>query len=230
MTIEASTCTHYRNVTKGLVKRFKPARDFMRYRQIRLPAGEFFPDTMMSKVRSMRGYTCAQIYGNKFGFIKAYPMDSHDKQSVGDTLSLMIQDTGVMQKLHTDNAPEMMGRKTPFFAKARKEGIDLTIIEPLRPDENYGEVLARKAKIRSGKLMIRRNVPLRLWCYAMEYACELETLIVPIMYRNRGRTGYEIIFSTTLDISEYVEFEFYDYCWYWDTPQSYPHERKGLGR
>ena len=79
MTIEASTCTHYRNVTKGLVKRFKPARDFMRYRQIRLPAGEFFTDTMMSKIRSVRGYTCAQIYGNKFGFIKAYPMDSHDK-------------------------------------------------------------------------------------------------------------------------------------------------------
>ena len=108
----------------------------------------------------------------------------------------------------------MVGRKTPFFAKAQKEGIDLTTIEPLRPDENYGEVLVRKAKIRSGKLMIRRNVPLRLWCYAMEYACELETLIVPIMYRNRGRTGYEIIFGTTPDISEYVEFEFYDYCWY----------------
>ena len=43
---------------------------------------------------------------------------------MGDSLSLIIQDTGVMQKLHTDNAPEMVGRKTPFFARARKEGID----------------------------------------------------------------------------------------------------------
>ena len=50
------------------------------------------------------------------------------------------------------------------------------------------------------------------------------------MYRNRGRTGYERIFGSTPDISEYVEFEFYDHCWYWDTPQSYPNEKKGLGR
>ena len=39
-----------------------------------------------------------------------------------------------------------------------------------------------------------------------------------------------MIFGNTPDISEYIEFEFYDYCWYWDTPQSYPHEKKGLGR
>ena len=229
-TIEASTCSHYRKVVKGLTKRFKPTRNFMRYRQIRLPAGEFYTDTMMAKVRSIRGYTCGQVYGNKFGFIKCYPMDDHNMQSVGDTLSLMVQDIGVVQKIHTDNAPEMIGRKTPFFRRARKEGIDLTTIEPMRPDENYGEILVKKAKIMSSKLMMRRNVPLRLWCYTLEYACDLESLTVPAMYRNRGRTGYEIIFGNTPDISEYVEFEFYDYCWYWDTPQSYPHEKKSLGR
>ena len=41
-----------------------------------------------------------------------------------------------MQKLHTDNAPEMIGLRTPFFRRGRKEGIDLTSIE-LWPDENY---------------------------------------------------------------------------------------------
>ena len=42
-------------------------------------------------------------------------MEKHDKINLGDSLTLMIQDVGVMQKLHTDNAPEMVGRKTPFF-------------------------------------------------------------------------------------------------------------------
>ena len=105
-----------------------PSWDFMRYRQIRILAGEFYTDTMISKVRSIRGHTCAKIYGNKFGYIKAYPLEKHDKQFLGYSLSLIIQDTGVMQKLHTDKAPEMVGRKTPFFARARKEGIDLTTI------------------------------------------------------------------------------------------------------
>ena len=184
----------------------------------------------MAKVRSVRGFTCAQIYGNKFGFVKAYPMDDDEKQSIGNTLSLMIQEVGVVQKLHIDNAPEMVGRKTPFFNRVCKEGIDLTTIEHLRPDENYGEILVKKTKIRSGKLMMYRNVPLRLWCYALEYPCDLESIMIPIMYRNKGRTGYEMVYGTTPDISEYVEFQFYDYCWYWDTPQSYPHEKKSLGR
>ena len=86
---------------------------------------------MISKVRSIRGHTCAQIYGNKFGYIKAYPTEKHHKFNFGDSLTLMIQDVGVMQKLHTDNTPEMIGLKTPFFRRARKEGIDLTSIEPL---------------------------------------------------------------------------------------------------
>ena len=202
----------------------------MRYKQIRVPAGEFYTDTMMSKIRSIRGYTCAQLYGNKFGYLKAYPMEKHDKLNLGDSLTLIIQDVGVMQKLHCDNAPEMVGRNTPFFRRARKEGIDLTTIEPLRPDENYGEILVKRAKILSGKLMVRKNVPLRLWCYALEYSCELSSMMVTNQYRNKGRSGYEIVFGFTPDISEYVEFEFYDYCWYWDTPQSYPHEKKQLGR
>ena len=213
-TIEATTCKHYRHTSKGITKRFKPTRDFMRYRQIRIPAGEFYTDTMMSKVRSVRGNNCAQIYGNKFGYIKAYPMEKHDKTNLGDSLTLIIQDVGVMQKLHTDNAPEMVGRNTPFFRRARKEGIDLTTIEPHRPDENYGETLVKRAKILSSKIMVRKNVPLRLWCYALEYSCELSSLMVPNQYRNKGRSGYEMVFGITPDINEYVEFEFYDYCWY----------------
>ena len=95
-TIEATTCKHYRHTSRGMTKRFKPTRDLTRYRQIRVPAGEFYTDTMMSKVKSVRGHTCAQIYGNKFGFIKSYPMEAHDKNNLGDSLTLMIQDVGVM--------------------------------------------------------------------------------------------------------------------------------------
>ena len=168
---------------------------------------------------------CA-IYGNKFGYSKAYPMDGNDKQKVGDSLSMVIQDVGLMQKLHVDNAKEMVGRKTPFFKRARKEGIDLTTIKPLRLDENYGEQLVGRAKLGTSKLMLRKKVPLRYWCYAMEYYCYLSSVMVPGMYRNKGRTGHEVVFGNTPDISEYVKFNFYDYCWYWDTLQDFPHEKK----
>lgn len=64
----------------------------------------------------------------------------------------------------------------------------------------------------------------------MEYFCDLHTVTVLRMYRNKGRTGYEIVLGFTSDISEYVEFQFYDHCWYWDTPQGYPHQKKHIGR
>ena len=124
----------------------------------------------------------------------------------------MIQDVEIMQKHHTDNAPEMVGRNTPFFKRARKEGIDLATIERERPNENYGENLVNIVKTGTAKLMFARRVPMRLWCYAMEYYCDLYSITVPGMYQNKGRTGYEIVFGLTPDISDYIEFQFYDYC------------------
>jgi hypothetical protein len=229
-TIDATTCKHYRNVQDGISRTFRPRRNFLRYKQLRLPAGEFYTDTFISKIKSVRGYSYMQVYGNKFGFIKAYPMESKNRNDVGSTLTVFIQDVGVPQKMHTDNAPEMVGRKTPFFKRARKEGIDLTTIEPERPDENYGEILVRITKHGTAKMMIKRRVPLRLWCYAAEFYTERHSLTVPGMYRNKGRTGYEITLGVMPDISEYIDFDFYDYYFYWDNPQSYPQERKHIGR
>ena len=79
---------------------------------------------MPSRITPVRGYTCAQIYSNKSRYIKSYTMDRNDKKNLGNSLSLIIQDGGVMKKINTENAPKMVGRKTPFFKRARKEGID----------------------------------------------------------------------------------------------------------
>ena len=71
-------------------------------------------------------------------------MDGNDKQNISGIISLIIRGVGVMQKLNTDNAPKMVGRKTPFFKGARKEIIDITTIEPNIPDEKYGKTLVGK--------------------------------------------------------------------------------------
>ena len=55
-------------------------------------------------------------------------MDGNDKYNLGESLSLIIHYTGVMQKLHTNNAPKIVGRKTPLFKHARKEVINITTI------------------------------------------------------------------------------------------------------
>ena len=56
---------------------------------------------MSYRITPVRGYTCAQIYSNKSRYIKSYTMDRNDKQNLGNSLSLIIQDGGVMKKINT---------------------------------------------------------------------------------------------------------------------------------
>jgi hypothetical protein len=46
-----------------------------------------------------------------------------------------------------------------------------------------------------------------------------KTKLVSFTARGRnGRTGHEEITGETPDILEYADFNFYDWVWYWDTP------------
>ena len=77
--------------------------------QLILYDGEFYSDTISSKIKSVSGYTPVQKRnGNKSGYIKSYPMEGHYNHNLGDSLSLIIQDAVIMQKLYTYNAPKMV--------------------------------------------------------------------------------------------------------------------------
>ena len=86
-------------------------------------------------------------------------MDGNYKQNLGDILSLIIQDTGVMQKLHNENAPEIVGRKTLFFKISRKDGIDIKTIDTNCPYENYSKNLVGKVNLEVSKIMVIKRVP-----------------------------------------------------------------------
>ena len=63
-------------------------------------------------------------------------------------------------------------------------------------------------------VMLRKKVPHRLWDYGLKW-------VAKIMQRTAGLTGslnyctsIEEVTGETRDISEYLDFEFYDWCWY----------------
>jgi len=53
-----------------------------------------------------------------------------------------------------------------------------------------------------------------VFCY--EYAADLLSLCASARYDARGRTPYELVTHYTPDISEYVTFSWYQWCYYWD--------------
>jgi hypothetical protein len=61
--------------------------------------------------------------------------------------------------------------------------------------------------------MMKRKVPPCLWDYFLVY----ETNILKrIPSGQQQRTGIEIVTGETQDISEWIDFEFYDRVWYYN--------------
>ena len=61
--------------------------------------------------------------------------------------------------------------------------------------------------------MTKKNVPKRLWDFGLVYESELLSRMARGLDR---RTGYEEITGQTPDISEWLDFEFYDLVWWLD--------------
>ena len=129
-----------------------------------------------------------------------------------------------------DRAPELVGKGTDFYRLARKRHIDLTYAEPERKNQiSPVDVEIRELQKRTRSKMVRKNVPSRMWDYALVHTAEVMQFIP--RSRLRGRTGYEEVTGRTPDISEYLDFDFWDLVWYWDTahPNIDQDDRK-LGR
>ena len=60
-------------------------------------------------------------------------------------------------------------------------------------------------------MLQRKNVPQRLWDYLLVWICETGNLSVSSSRYANGRTPLEIITGETPDISEYIDFGFYDW-------------------
>ena len=77
-----------------------------------------------------------------------------------------------------------------------------------RSNQNHkAETEIRELKKRWETRMIERKVPKRLWDYRLVYMAEI--LLITARGLNQ-RPGLEEITGQTIDISEWLDFEFYD--------------------
>jgi hypothetical protein len=77
--------------------------------------------------------------------------------------------------------------------------------------------------------MQKKNVYSRLWDYGLVYKGKLLTRM---SCGDNSRSGYKQVTGETPDISEWLDFEFYDLVWWWDRPNkpNINDETKQLGR
>ena len=176
--------------------------------------GKFATDTFYPEIKSLNQNTCAQMYSHKGGFAVCYPMTGEDGNSIGQSLKDFSQDYGVPEHLTFDGASAQVGQSTSFMKTIKKYEIKYHISGPRRPNENPAESSIRELKKRWYRIMVKKKVPKRLWDYGFTWICETNNLSVSSSYYAQGRTALEFITGETPDISEYLDFSFYDLVTY----------------
>lgn len=167
-TIKVTTQNCTRSAVLPLSCRYRADRVFEKP----LLRGDFYTDTMDGRCKSLQGNRYAQIMANKDFFAIAYPMAS--KSSAGDSLRQFIHDFGRPEKLTFDGSQEQCGRKTEFMANIRKYLIDHHVTEPYRPNHNFAEGVIREVRRKWFRVMVRKNVPHRLWDYGLQWVCDIQ--------------------------------------------------------
>ena len=85
---------------------------------------------------------------------------------------------------------------------------------PRRPNKNPAEQSIHEIKRRGYHVMLKKKVLPRLWEYGFTWVCETENICANFSKHAEGRTPLEIITGETPDISEHIDFEFYDWVYF----------------
>ena len=141
-------------------------------------------------------------------------MDNMTEDSIGNTLQDFIHDFGIPVHLTFDGHQSQLGGGYLFMKTIRKHNIKYNMSSPRRPEQNPAEGGIRELKRRWYRIMQKRNVPKRLWDYGLVWVSETGNLTVSGSRYAQALTGLEIITGEIPDISEYVDFSFYDWVTY----------------
>ena len=216
-TLRATTQRGTRSAILPLSRRYRADR---RYNVKRLD-GKFSTDTLYADTVSLHSNKYAQIYSHKCGFTVCYPMRTSTAQCIGHSLKDFIHDFGIPFHLTFDGAQAQIGKKSLFMETIRQQHIKYHVSAPYRPNQNPSEASIRELKKRWYRIMLKKNVPRRLWDHGLTWVADTGNITVTSSKYAQGRTPLEIITGETPDISDYTDFGFYDWVIY--------HPNAGLG-
>ena len=207
-TLQVTTQRGIRTALHPLHRRYRVDHLHLNRRRLN---GSWFTDTLFSKVVSIQGNVCAQVFTNG-QFTTVHPMES--KSKVAHALTEFADDVGIPDSLLSDGAAEMVGPRTEFMKEVNRLKIRLRRSEVGRSNQNYAaEREIGELKKRWRNRMLKRKVPPRLWDYGLVYE---SNILNRIPRGPHQRTGIELVTGETPDISEWLDFEFYDRVWFYD--------------
>ena len=208
MTLEATTQNHIRSAIMPLSRRYRMDRMFEPKRII----GEMASDTMDPRCKGLHGDRYCQVFGNRQMFCEAYPIQK--KSDCDDALKKFLREYGASDFMVTDGSREQTSKGTKFQATLRKNNIVPVITQPHRPNQNPAETVIRELRKKWYRGIFRTNCPRALWNYGLPHYAKLMQLTATNAAGLKGKTPLGALTGETPDISQYLDFGWYDWVWF----------------
>ena len=142
------------------------------------------------------------------------------------TLQDFIRDVGAPYHMHNDNSK--MQTSKAWKDILRQYNISASTTEPHHPWQNYAERKIQDIKSLSKIMMDRTGAPENLWFHALSYAAYIKNRVADASLGNKTPT--EVAFGETPDISDILQFTFYQPVYYHAPNAPYPSTEEKLGR
>ncbi len=129
-------------------------------------------------------------------------------------LNRFIHEVGVPTEMHTDGSKEQsLGQ---WKKTCQKHAIYRTWNKPYSPWQKLAEKAGGIIKAWCRDMRRRTNTPVVSSDYCVEYNTELRTMTASNNINLSGRTPHELVMGYTPNISELVEFDWYQWVWFND--------------
>ncbi|MEM9369349.1 MAG: hypothetical protein AAGD07_25505, partial [Planctomycetota bacterium] len=186
-------------------------RAFVFHNRYRRSNWKVYQDTMHGRTYGLRREQHAQVTADEQGFVHVYPM--RERTDCSEAVEALINELNATpHTIVVDGALEMVGPDSEYAKTCRRNQINVHVIEPRTPNQNRAERTVGELRRRWRRLRTVKRVPNRLWCYGMRWLAEVMSRTAS---STDGRTPYERVSGDTPDISEYLDFDFYDMVWFW---------------
>ena len=224
-TLKVTTQLNHQGGNETLSRHFGTNDRMLRYKRIQ---SEFYTDTFFvtGKARSIRGYTCMQIFVSDKGFVKVYPMRHQREYPLA--LKLFAKDVGAPEILVADPHPSQKSHDVKAFCN--QIGTTLKLLEESTQWANRAELYVGLLKESTRKDLAARHSPLVLWDYCAERRAMIFCLTARNLFQLQGTTPYTATFGEEGDISNLCRFDWYDWVYFWDGSAKYPFPKLSLGR
>mmetsp|Transcript_8644 Transcript_8644/g.12587 ORF Transcript_8644/g.12587 Transcript_8644/m.12587 type:complete len:434 (-) Transcript_8644:3145-4446(-) len=156
-TLTSTTQDGLRYVDGPLEPRLKTSQAHLRFPTLNCT---IYTDTLFSKKRSVRGFTCAQLFTDGRKFFRLYPLVS--KADAHHALTQFIQDVGIPRNVLVDFAPEE--RLGEWGRIVKHYHIKLRTTEPKSPWQNRAEAGIGQLKRLTWRVLRTTAMPSEFWC------------------------------------------------------------------